>query len=240
MKTSFTSTLAFSDKKSRTFIFLKLTYDDTMNFHFISLFPEIFESYLASSILKRAVDDKKVSFSYYNPRDFVKNKAKQVDDKPYGGGPGMVIQAEPILKAIEKAIGKKKNILVIHLSPGGKPFTTAEAQKIQKKYKHVVIICGRYEGIDSRVKEIFPGVEYTIGDYVLTGGELPAMVITDAVSRYVPGVLGKFESNETERTASRNMYTRPEVLKYKKKTYGVPQVLMGGDHKKIEEWRKEN
>jgi len=211
-----------------------------MNFHFISLFPEVFESYLGSSILKRATDDKKISFSYYNPRDFVTNKAKQVDQKPYGGGPGMVIQAEPVIKAMSKAIGKKKNVLIIHLSPTGKSFTTAEAQKIQKEYKHVVIVCGRYEGIDSRVKEVFPGAEYTIGDYVLTGGELPAMVISDAIARYIPGVLGKFESNETERAASHDMYTRPEEFTYKKKTYGVPEVLIGGDHSKIEEWRREN
>lgn len=211
-----------------------------MHFHLISLFPEIFESYLNSSILKRAADDKKVAFSFYNPRDYVKNKAKQVDDKPYGGGPGMVIQAEPVLKALEKAVGKKKDVLIIHLSPGGKQFTTQEAQKIEKKYKHVVIVCGRYEGIDSRVKKIFPGVEYTIGDYVLTGGELPAMVIADAVARFIPGVLGKFESNETEREASHDMYTRPEVLMYKKKTYSVPKVLVSGDHKKIDEWRRGN
>ncbi len=211
-----------------------------MNFHFISLFPEAFDSYIKSSILKRAAQDKKISFSFYNPRDFVTNKAKQVDDKPYGGGPGMVLQAEPVIKAIDKAIGRKKNVLVIHLSPTGKSFNTQEAQSIQKKYKHVVIVCGRYEGIDSRVKEVFPGVEYTIGDYVLTGGELPAMVISDAVSRYIPGVLGKFESNETERAASHDVYTRPEILRYKKRTYGVPQVLVGGDHKLIEEWRREN
>jgi len=211
-----------------------------MNFHFISLFPEVFESYLASSILKRATDDKKISFSFYNPRDHTNNRAKQVDDKPYGGGPGMVIQAEPVIKAIDKALGKKKNVLIIHLSPTGKPFTTGEAQKIQKEYKHIVVVCGRYEGIDSRVKDVFPGVEYTIGDYVLTGGELPAMIISDAVARFIPGVLGKFESNETERAASHNMYTRPEILKYKKKTYGVPEVLVGGDHKKIEEWRRKN
>lgn len=152
----------------------------------------------------------------------------------------MVIQAEPVIKAIDKAVGRKKNVLIVHLSPTGKSFITAEAQKIHKKYKHVVIVCGRYEGIDSRVKEVFPGIEYTIGDYVLTGGELPAMVIADTIARFVPGVLGKSESNETERTASHNMYTRPEVLKYKKKTYGVPKVLLGGDHKKIEEWRRGN
>lgn len=218
----------------------EIRYDICMNFYFISLFPESFDSYINSSILKRASDDKKISFSFFNPRDFTDNRAKQVDDKPYGGGPGMVIQAEPVIKAIDKAVGRKKNVLIVHLSPTGKSFITAEAQKIHKKYKHVVIVCGRYEGIDSRVKEVFPGIEYTIGDYVLTGGELPAMVIADTIARFVPGVLGKSESNETERTASHNMYTRPEVLKYKKKTYGVPKVLLGGDHKKIEEWRRGN
>jgi len=211
-----------------------------MNFHFISLFPEAFDSYFASSILARAANERKISFSYYNPRDFVTNRAKQVDDKPYGGGPGMVLQAEPVIKAIAQAVGKKKSVQIIHLSPGGERFSTESAKKLVKKYKHIVIVCGRYEGIDARVKEVFPGVEYTIGDYVLTGGELPAMVITDTVARFVPGVLGKSDSNEVNRVASHDIYTRPEVLLYKKKKYSVPEVLMKGDHKKIDEWRKKN
>lgn len=209
-----------------------------MNFHIISLFPESFDSYFGNSIIKRAIDDKLIKVSFYNPRDFVKTKSKSVDDKPYGGGPGMVINADPVLKAIAKAKGKKQKVKVIHLSPGGKEFNTKYAQNLEKKYNHIIIICGRYEGIDARVKKIFKGDEISIGEYVLTGGELPAMVIVDTVSRFVGGVLGTKESNEEFRISNHDAYTRPEVLKYKGKEYKVPKVLLSGDHKKIDEWRK--
>jgi len=209
-----------------------------MNFHIITLFPEAFNSYFGNSIIKRAIDDKKIKVSLYNPRDYVKTKSKSVDDKPYGGGPGMVINAEPVIKAITKAKGKKQKVKIIHLSPGGKGFNTKYAQGLEEKYNHIIIICGRYEGIDARVKNIFKGDELSIGDYVLTGGELPAMVICDTVSRFVPGVLGTKESNEEFRISNHDAYTRPEVLKYKGKNYKVPKVLLGGNHKLIDEWRK--
>lgn len=209
-----------------------------MNFHIITLFPESFISYFGNSIIKRAIDDKKIKVSLYNPRDFVKTKSKSVDDKPYGGGPGMVINAEPVLKAIAKAKGKKKKVKIIHLSPGGKEFNTKYAQNLESKYNHIIIVCGRYEGIDARVKKIFKGDEISIGDYVLTGGELPAMIITDTVARFVPGVLGTKESNEEFRISNHDTYTRPEVLKYKGKNYKVPPVLLGGNHKLIDEWRE--
>lgn len=202
------------------------------------MFPESFDSYFGNSIIKRAIDDKLIKVSFYNPRDFVKTKSKSVDDKPYGGGPGMVINADPVLKAIAKAKGKKQKVKVIHLSPGGKEFNTKYAQNLEKKYNHIIIICGRYEGIDARVKKIFKGDEISIGEYVLTGGELPAMVIVDTVSRFVGGVLGTKESNEEFRISNHDAYTRPEVLKYKGKEYKVPKVLLSGDHKKIDEWRK--
>lgn len=211
-----------------------------MNFHIITLFPEAFSSYFGSSIIKRAIDDKKIKVSFYNPRDYVKSKSKSVDSKPYGGGPGMVINADPVLKTIEKAKGKKKKVKIIHLSPGGKEFNTEYAQKLESKYNHIIIICGRYEGIDARVKRIFKGDEISIGEYVLTGGELPAMVILDTVSRFVPGVLGTKESNEEFRTSNHDAYTRPEVLKYKGKNYKVPKVLLGGNHKLIDDWRMGN
>jgi len=208
-----------------------------MNFHIITLFPEAFDSYFGNSIIKRAIDDKKIKVSFYNPRDYVKTKSKSVDDKPYGGGPGMVINADPVLKAIAKAKGKKQKVKIIHLSPGGKDFDTKYAQNLEDKFNHVIIICGRYEGIDARVKKIFKGDELSIGDYVLTGGELPAMIIVDSVSRFVPGVLGTKESNEEFRVSNHDAYTRPETLRYKGKNYKVPKVLLGGNHKLIDEWR---
>ena len=208
-----------------------------MNFHIITLFPEAFTSYFGNSIIKRAIEDKKIKVSFYNPRDYVKTKSKSVDNKPYGGGPGMVINAEPVLCAIAKAKGKKQKVKIIHLSPGGKNFDTKYAEGLEKKYNHIIIICGRYEGIDARVKKIFKGDELSIGDYVLTGGELPAMVICDTVSRFVPGVLGTKESNEEFRISNHDAYTRPETLKYKGKNYKVPKVLLGGNHKLIDEWR---
>lgn len=220
-----------------------------MNFHVISLFPESLSSYLNESILARAQKEKKISVKFYNPRDYVKvTKAQKenpkpyarVDDKPFGGGPGMVIQVEPIVKTLE-AITKKiksKKVKIIHLSPSGEKFTTDYAKKTSKKFTDIIIICGRYEGIDARVKKIFKGDEISVGDYVLTGGELPAMIMIDCISRQIPGVLGKIESLEETRPASADVYTRPEIFKYKNKNYKVPKVLLSGNHKLIDEWRK--
>ncbi len=203
----------------------------------------MFRSYVDESILARAQKKKLISIKLYNPRDFTKDpstnvdKRRQIDDNPYGGGPGMVIQAEPILKAVEKARGRKKNVKIVMFSPSGKQFTNTYAKNITKKYKDVILIAGRYEGIDTRVKKALRAEEVSIGPYVLTGGEVPAMVVVDAVSRQIPGVLGHTESLEEKRTASSEMYTRPEVIKHKGKNYKVPKVLLSGDHKKIEEWR---
>jgi len=209
-----------------------------MNFHIVTLFPEAFTSYFNQSILKRAQDSGVISFYFYNPRDFTNDPHKRIDQKPYGGGPGMVIQAEPVIKAIAKAIGRKKKILVVWLTPGGKDFTNTQAHKFAAEYKDIVFICGRYEGIDARVKEVFSVTEVSIGQYVITGGELAAMVIVDAISRQVEGVLGDPDSVEENRIASHNVYTRPETFIYKKKKYSVPDVLLSGHHKEIEEWKK--
>jgi len=209
-----------------------------MTFHIITIFPEMFLSYVNESILLRAQKKKLINIKFYNPRDFTKDKHKKVDHKPYGGGPGMVMAAEPILKAVGKARGRKKNVKIIMLSPSGKQFTNVYAKNITKKYKDVILIAGRYEGIDARVKKALRAEEISVGPYILTGGEAPAMVILDAVSRQISGVLGHEESLEEKRTASSEMYTRPEVLKYKSKNYKVPKVLLSGDHKKIEEWKK--
>lgn len=223
-----------------------------MNFHVITLFPEVCEVYTSASILGLAqktekgkgakVRGKKMTVSYYNPRAYTTDKHHKVDERPYGGGPGMVMQALPILKAAEKAIGRKdrKKVKVLMMSPRGSKFDQAYAKKLAAKYSDVVIISGRYEGIDSRVKKILKAEEVSVGDYVLTGGELPALTIIDAVARNIPGVLGTFESLEDERVSSGEMYTRPEVLEYKKKKYKVPPVLVGGNHAEIEAWRQSN
>jgi len=221
-----------------------------MHFHVITLFPEVCKAYTDASILGRAQMKekgkgakhvgKKIEVKYYNPRDFSKDKHKKVDNRPYGGGPGMVMQAEPILRAWEKAIGKKKDqkkIKTLITSPRGKKFDTKMAQDFAKKYEHLVLISGRYEGIDARVKKILKAEEVSVGDYVLTGGELPALSIIDSVSRQIPGVLGTFESLEDERVSSGIMYTRPEILEYKKKKYKVPTVLTQGNHAEIERFK---
>jgi tRNA (guanine37-N1)-methyltransferase len=214
-----------------------------MNFHIITLFPEAFDSYINSSIIGRAIRDKKIKVKFYNPRDFSDNKFKHIDQKPYGGGPGMVIQALPVIKAVEKALTdirrKKKAIAkIIFFSPSGKQFTTDYAKKISKKYTDIIMISGRYEGIDVRVKKIFKTEDISVGPYVLTGGELPAMVMIDCISRQIEGVLGNFNSLEESRTASSDVYTRPEVLEYKGKKYRVPKILLSGHQKNIEEWKK--
>ncbi len=153
----------------------------------------------------------------------------------------MVMRAEPVLKAIEKAISKikdKKKVKIINFSPSGKKFTTEYAKNSVKKYTDIILISGRYEGIDARVKKIFKAEDISVGDFVLTGGELPAMILIDCMSRQIKGVLGKFESLEEERVSSSEFYTRPEVLNYKGKNYKVPKVLLSGNHKLIEEWKR--
>lgn len=208
-----------------------------MHFHVVTLFPRAFDSYLGESILKRAIEDKKLRVSFYNPRDFADNAYKRIDRPPYAGGPGMVIQAEPVVKAIAKAKGKR-NVKIIFLSPSGKQFTNSYASGVAKKYKDVIIVSGRYEGIDARVKKVFKMEEISVGPFVLTGGELPAMLMIDVISRQVPGILGNTGSIEESRTASPDVYTRPEVFKYKGRNYAVPKVLLSGNHAKIEAWKK--
>jgi len=211
-----------------------------MTFHIITIFPGLFDSYLSDSIIKRAIDSKKITVKLYNPRDFTKNKHKKVDDTPYGGGPGMVMTVDPIIRAYKKARGRseKKKFKTIILSPGGEPFTTEYAHKASQTYTDIIIICGRYEGIDSRVKKILKAQEISIGQYVLTGGELASMVLIDSISRQVDGVLGNKSSLEETRVSSHEMYTRPEVYEYKGKNYKVPAVLSSGNHSEIEKWKQ--
>jgi tRNA (guanine37-N1)-methyltransferase len=188
--------------------------------------------------LKRALEDKKIKVSFYNPRDFTEDRFKRIDRPPYGGGPGMVIQAEPVIKAIEKAVKKSKGkYKILFLSPSGKQFTNEYGAKVVKGFKDVVIISGRYEGIDARVKKVFKMEDISIGPFVLTGGELPAMLMIDVMARQVEGVLGNFDSLEEKRTGG-DSYTRPEVFIYKGKKYRVPKILLSGHRAKIEEWKK--
>ncbi|MEK7641567.1 MAG: tRNA (guanosine(37)-N1)-methyltransferase TrmD [Patescibacteria group bacterium] len=220
-------------------------------YHLVTLFPESTESYLNASILKRAQEKGLIALKYYNPRDFTvsANKKKQtyaerrVDDRPYGGGPGMVIEALPVIKAIEAAIGKKmksktskSKVKIVFFSPAGKQFTNEMAETF-KKYTDIVFVCGRYEGIDARVKKAFPMVDISVGPYVVTGGELAAMIMIDTITRRIPGVLGDIQSIEEERVASPDVYTRPEVIEYRGKKYRVPKILLSGHHAKMDQWK---
>ena len=221
-----------------------------MNFHIITIFPEVCRAYTDVSVLGRAqktdkgkgakVRGKKISVNYYNPRDHSKDKHRKVDARPYGGGPGMVMKAEPIIRAWQKAVGRKrdqKRVKTLIMSPRGKLFTQKMAKNLAKNYDHLVLLSGRYEGIDARVKKALKAEEVSVGDYTLTGGELPALTIVDAVSREVPGVLGDSESLESSRATNGEVYTRPAKLEYKKKTFAVPKVLQEGNHEQIEKWR---
>lgn len=223
-----------------------------MHFHVITIFPESFDSYLKESIIGRAITQKKIKVSLYNPRKFVTGKYRkvwpdgnvslQVDDRPFGGGPGMILRAEPILKAVEKIqkqVVKRKGskLKIINFVPSGKKFDTPYAKTAAKKYTDIILICGRYEGVDARVDSILKTEQISIGDYVLTGGELPAMVVIDCVARQVEGVLGNFNSREEERVSSSKFFTRPEVLEHKGKKHRVPKVFLSGNHKAIEDWK---
>lgn len=207
-----------------------------MNFHVVTLFPDSFESYIHASIIGRAVREKKIHVKFYNPRDFTPDKWKRVDQRPYGGGPGMVLEPESILKAVQKAVGKKK-ATIYFFDASGSQFTNIEARKLATKVKDIVFICGHYEGIDARVQKILKAKKISVGPFTLTGGELPAMLVIDAVSRQIPGVLGKFESIEEERISTSEVYTRPEIFAWKGKKYRVPKVLLSGNHAKINEWK---
>jgi tRNA (guanine37-N1)-methyltransferase len=212
-----------------------------MKFHIVTLFPEVIDAYAGASILARAKKAGHLEVKSYQLRDFVTNKWGKADERPYGGGPGMVLQAAPFLGAVEnisrQAIKKgRKKPKVLITAAGGKPLTNAYAKKLAKE-KEVIILCGRYEGIDARVKKILKAEEVSVGPYILTGGELPALTIIDATARQIPGVLGKFESLEESRVASHEIYTRPEAFKYKGKSYRVPKVLLSGHHANIDAQR---
>ncbi|MSR70631.1 tRNA (guanosine(37)-N1)-methyltransferase TrmD [Candidatus Kaiserbacteria bacterium] len=208
-----------------------------MTFHVITLFPEVVEAYTTASILGRAQREKLLKVKTYQLRDTAGNKWGKVDERPYGGGPGMVLRAEPVIKAVQKISRRVlDNPKVLITAVGGKPLTNAYAKKLSK-LKDVIIICGRYEGIDARVKKVLKAEEVSVGPYILTGGEVPAMAIIDATARQIKGVLGKFESLEESRVASHEIYTRPEVLKIKGKNFVVPKVLLSGHHANMDTWK---
>lgn len=238
-----------------------------MRFDIITIFPHIFDSYFQESILARAQKNKLIKIQVHDLRRWTKDKHKTVDDRPYGGGPGMILMVEPIFRAVtalksqipntksqtnskskilnskqtaagEKSREPKARTRVILFSAKGKKFTQREAKRLSK-YDQLILICGRYEGVDERVARHIADEELSVGDYVLTGGEIPAMIVVDAVSRLIPGVLGKKESLKEESFSIENyleysQYTRPENFR----GWGVPKVLLSGNHREIEEWRK--
>lgn len=219
-----------------------------MRFSLLTLFPGAFESYLKASIIKRAEVKRLIRVEIIDIRKFAKDRHKTADDKPYGGGPGMVLKIEPLVRALASLKlsapgGKNKKLKVIVLSASGKQFNAKMASDLAKQCSHIILIAGHYEGIDARIKPVLQAIGYksqeiSVGPYVLTGGELPAMVILDAVSRHIPEVLGKMASLEEKRHGvGIPVYTRPKVFRYQKRSYRVPKVLLSGDHKKIEEWR---
>ncbi len=212
-----------------------------MKFDLITIFPKIFDSYFDESILARAQKKNLIKIKTHDLRQWTTDKHKSVDDSPYGGGPGMIFKVEPIYKAIKKlAPRKNKKTRIILFSAKGKQFTQADARRLAK-YDQLILICGHYEGVDERVAEHIADEELSVGNFVLTGGEIPAMIVIDAVSRLLPGVLGKKESLKQESFSEDGyleypQYTRPEKFR----GWKVPEVLLGGNHKEIEKWRIKN
>ena len=214
-----------------------------MKIEILTLFPEMFESFLTTSILGRAIENNLVSINTHNIRDFAANKHRQADDYPYGGGAGMVMMPQPLSDCIKHVLSsyseKKEEEVpkVVYLSPQGRVLTQDLAKQLSKE-SALVLLCGHYEGIDQRVIDRYVDMEISIGDYVLTGGEIPAMVLIDCVTRLIPGVLGSSESileeSHSEGLLEYPQYTRPAVYDGDE----VPQVLLSGNHKKIDEWRR--
>ena len=210
-----------------------------MTFDIITIFPNIFDSYFSESILKRAQKEDLIKIKIHDLRDYAEGKHRKVDDTPYGGGAGMLMKVEPIFKAVNQ-IKKDAKARVILFSAKGKKYTQKDAKRLAK-YDNLVLLCGRYEGVDERVAKNLVDEEISIGDFVLTGGEIPAMILVDSVARLIPGVLGnsesvKEESHSIEGQLEFPQYTKPEEFN----GWKVPKVLLSGNHKKIKEWREKN
>lgn len=225
-----------------------------MKFDIITIFPDIFNSYFNESILKRAQKNNLIEIKTHNLRDYTNDKHKTVDDTPYGGGAGMVLKIEPIYRCVQSlksqipnpksqipaspAGGLNLKTRVILFSAKGKKYTQKDAERLSA-YDQLIFICGRYEGVDERVIENIADEEISIGNYVLTGGEIPAMILVDSITRLLPGVLGNdqsvvYESHREEGYLEHAQYTKPEEFN----EWKVPEVLLSGNHKKIEEWKK--
>jgi tRNA (guanine37-N1)-methyltransferase len=209
-----------------------------MQFDVFTLFPEIFPAYLESSILQRARQRGLIDVRVHNIRDFTHDKHHTTDDVPYGGGGGMVLKPEPVFEAVESISGQRAGRPIILLTPQGRVFNQSIAQELSR-HEMITLICGRYEGVDERIRAHLVTDEISIGDYVLTGGELPALILMDAIARLLPGVLGDPDGAADDSHASGLLeyphYTRPPEYRGE----GVPEVLLSGDHAKIAKWRRE-
>ncbi len=204
-----------------------------MRFDILTLFPKVIEAYISESIIKRAIETQKIEVNIINIRDFTLLKNGQVDDTPYGGGRGMVLMCEPVVRAIEAV--KKEDSKVYLLTPQGKTFNDNLANELVNSTKHLILVCGHYEGFDERILNFVDG-EISIGDYVLTGGELPALVVLDTLSRFIPGVIQEesfMNDSFKDNLLDAPVYTKPREFR----GYKVPEVLLNGDHKKIAEYR---
>lgn len=213
-----------------------------MRIDILTLFPQIFEQYFKTGIYQRAVNHGVVEISVYNIRDYTHDKHNITDDYPYGGGAGMVLKPEPIFEAVEQikeaVVTKDNELSIILLTPQGRPFTQTIARELSHR-NHLILICGHYEGVDERVREYLANDEISIGDYILSGGEPATLVVADAVTRLLPGVLGSEESlkedSHTDGLLEYPQYTRPEVFR----RWQVPEVLLSGNHARITEWRRQ-
>jgi tRNA (guanine37-N1)-methyltransferase len=211
-----------------------------MKFDIITIFPNVIQEYINTGILRIAQEKKLIEINIHDLRKWTEDKHRTVDDTPYGGGPGMVMKIEPIYKALKEL--KNKNSTVCITTPKGEKLTQSKVEKFSKKEKsHYIIICGRYEGVDQRVHDNLVDFEFSIGDYILSGGELPALVLVDSITRLIPGVLGNEKSLENESFTEKEkldypQYTKPEEFK----GWKVPETLLSGNHQKIENWRKKH
>ncbi len=207
-----------------------------MRFDVVTLFPEMVESVASAGVLGRAIKNGQLQLNSWNPRDYTHDRHRTVDDRPYGGGPGMLMKVEPLKAAIEDAKNSATGSKVIYMSPQGRPVTQQAVQQLAEE-PGLILIAGRYEGIDERIIETYVDEEWSIGDYVLSGGELPALVLIDAVARMIPGVLGDENSAQQDSFMQGLLdcphYTRPEEID----GLTVPEVLLSGNHREIERWR---
>ena len=207
-----------------------------MKIDIITLFPQMLNSFFESSILKRAINKNLVSINFINPRDFTNDKHHTTDDRPFGGGPGMIMKPEPLFLAVESV--KIDESFVIFLSPSGKPFRQEVAESLSISHQHLIMICGHYEGIDERVIQSIVDLELSIGDYVLTNGALAAAVVSDAVIRLIPGVIGAGEEGIKNESFTSGILDFPQYTKpVKFRDMEVPEVLLGGNHELINKWR---